>query len=63
MPSPTHAHIHTHSHTHTHQVAGVNYRVKAEADGNPVVITAFKGLPHTGGALEVKSVEASHDSF
>jgi hypothetical protein len=44
-------------------VAGVNYRVKATADGSPITITAFKGLPHTGGALEIKSVVASHDAF
>ena len=45
------------------QVAGTNFRVKAEADGQPIVITAFKGLPHTGGALEVKSAVATHASF
>ena len=44
-------------------MAGTNFRVKAEADGQAIVITAFKGLPHTGGAVEVKSVEASHASF
>ena len=45
------------------QVAGLKYRVKAEADGNKVTISAFKGLPHTGGALEVQAVEAGHESF
>ena len=41
----------------------MNYRVKAEGDGNALVFSAFKGLPHTGGALEVKSAEATHASF
>ena len=36
------------------QVAGVNYQVLVKAGDAHVTIHAFKPLPHTGGALEVK---------
>ena len=40
----------------------MNYKVKALVNGSDsVIITAYKPLPHTGGALEIKSVEAGGD--
>lgn len=42
---------------HTQVVAGVNYKVVAKVQGKRVVIGAFKPLPHTGNAVEVKTVE------
>ena len=39
----------------------MNYKLRALLNGEPVIITAHKPLPHTGHTIEVKSVEAGSE--
>ncbi len=44
------------------QVAGLKYKVKATVNGGtPVIISAFKPLPHTGNPLDVQGVAAGSE--